>query len=87
MDKNGNKKKEFTSQEIELPNKDKQAFIKRMQRRNLGIYKMGTFSYVRNNKKITSIASILHFNIEECLNHPTLRTSDKEIIRNLKCLR
>jgi len=79
-----NKKEEFISQDINLPEKQKLALVKRLKRRNLGIYKMGIFISVRGGKTITNIASILHFNIDKCLKHSTLKNSDKELI---KCLR
>lgn len=84
MDDTNNKKKEFTSQEIKLPKKQRQAFVNRLKRRNLGEYKMGTYKSIRDDKFITSIAALLHFNIDKCLTHDTLRDSDKEFIRSLK---
>jgi len=84
MDNKSNRKKEFTAQNIDLPIKQRLALVERLKRRNLGVYKMGTYVSVRGGKTITNIASILHFNIDECLKHSTLKNSDKELI---KCLR
>jgi len=73
---------DFVLRDLNLSRMAEDSFRGRLMRRKLGVYKMSSFISIKGDKKITNIASILHFNIDACLDS-TLREEDKELIRKL----